>query len=230
MKKTIYLILLLISILANSQTIVTPPNGTIQVLANQNFANAKGIYNANLFNASFEQYTTAQINSFLTPKLGRVVYDTTTKKLVVFDGTIWQSAGGLSYINSVSLPLSVNSQNLSIATANATTNGIISLSDWTTFNNKQPLIVAGTTSQFWQGDKTWQPKATITYNTYTDIVTNVFYNTTTTTASGDILTGTYRGATIYRFISNINNADGYPIEDAFYSDFNLTTKITQRNL
>ncbi len=36
----------------------------------------------------------------------------------------------------------------------------MSSTDWTTFNNKEPAIAAGTTAQYWRGDKTWQDFAT----------------------------------------------------------------------
>ncbi len=53
----------------------------------------------------------------------------------------------------------------------------------------------------------------------------------TAIASGEVLTADYKGATIYRFINSTENANGYPSEDSFYSNFdgtNLTNKIVQR--
>jgi hypothetical protein len=44
---------------------------------------------------------------------------------------------------------------LSIAKATTSINGYLSATDWTTFNAKESAIAAGTTSQFWRGDKTW---------------------------------------------------------------------------
>ena len=43
-----------------------------------------------------------------------------------------------------------------ITQSNTTTDGYLSATDWTTFNDKQPLIVAGTTSEYYRGDKTFQ--------------------------------------------------------------------------
>ena len=54
----------------------------------------------------------------------------------------------------------------------------------------------------------------------------------TTIASGEVLTADYKGATIYRFINSTENANGYPSEDSFYSNFdgtNLTNLIVTRN-
>ena len=43
-----------------------------------------------------------------------------------------------------------------LPTASGSNTGKLSSSDWTTFNNKQPLITAGTTAQYYRGDKTFQ--------------------------------------------------------------------------
>lgn len=45
---------------------------------------------------------------------------------------------------------------LSISQANATTSGYLSSSDWNLFNNKEGALSAGTTAQYYRGDKTWQ--------------------------------------------------------------------------
>ena len=52
-------------------------------------------------------------------------------------------------------------------------------------------------------------------------------------ASGDVLECDYKGGTIYRFINSTNNANGYPIEDSFYLDFdgtNLTNLLVTRGV
>jgi hypothetical protein len=43
-----------------------------------------------------------------------------------------------------------------IPTASATKRGALSTTDWSTFNGKEPSITAGTTSQYYRGDKTFQ--------------------------------------------------------------------------
>ncbi|MBK8054719.1 MAG: hypothetical protein IPK35_16005 [Saprospiraceae bacterium] len=40
--------------------------------------------------------------------------------------------------------------------ASASNRGLLTSADWTIFNNKENAISAGTTSQYWRGDKTWQ--------------------------------------------------------------------------
>jgi hypothetical protein len=45
---------------------------------------------------------------------------------------------------------------IAIPQANGSTDGYLDNADWTTFNNKEPAISAGSTSQFWRGDKSFQ--------------------------------------------------------------------------
>jgi hypothetical protein len=45
---------------------------------------------------------------------------------------------------------------LNIPTASATNRGALSSTDWSTFNAKEPAITAGTSSQYYRGDKTFQ--------------------------------------------------------------------------
>lgn len=40
--------------------------------------------------------------------------------------------------------------------ASGSQTGFLKSADWTTFNSKEPAITAGTTSQYWRGDKTFQ--------------------------------------------------------------------------
>lgn len=47
-------------------------------------------------------------------------------------------------------------QILSIALASATQTGALSLTDWSTFNNKEDYIAPGLTTDYWRGDKSWQ--------------------------------------------------------------------------
>ena len=59
---------------------------------------------------------------------------------------------------------------------------------------------------------------------YTGVDTNI--------ASGEVSECDYKGNTIYRFINSTENANGYSIEDSFYSNFdgsNLTNLIVTRN-
>jgi len=59
---------------------------------------------------------------------------------------------------SATAPLSYNNTTgvFSITQSSSTVNGYLSSTDWTTFNSKEPAITAGTTAQYWRGDKSWQ--------------------------------------------------------------------------
>jgi hypothetical protein len=52
--------------------------------------------------------------------------------------------------------LSLNVQQLSLGLASAGVTGALSGTDWSTFNSKENSITAGTTSQYFRGDKTFQ--------------------------------------------------------------------------
>lgn len=65
-----------------------------------------------------------------------------------------------------------------------------------------------------------------------DYAFNVEYTgAETAITAGTVYTCTIDGGTIYRFVNSTNNANGYPIEDSFYTNFdgsNLTNLITTR--
>ena len=65
------------------------------------------------------------------------------------------SGGNIIIANNIESTSSVGLRS-QIAIANGSTSGGLSSTDWTTFNNKEPAISAGTTSQYWRGDKTFQ--------------------------------------------------------------------------
>lgn len=78
---------------------------------------------------------------------------------------------------------------ISIATASTSTTGALTSTNWNTFNNKEPAIAAGTTSQYWRGDKTWQTLNTTNvaegmYLYYTDARARAALTLTTTGSSG----------------------------------------------
>jgi hypothetical protein len=69
----------------------------------------------------------------------------------------------------------------SMSQANGSTDGFLSMGDWTTFNNKESAITAGTTAQYFRGDKTWQALTTDSLT----IGTNQFY--TAAAARSDLI-------------------------------------------
>jgi hypothetical protein len=77
---------------------------------------------------------------------------------------------------------------LNVPTASATNRGALSSADWTTFNNKENAITAGTTAQYFRGDKTFQtlntsvvPEGTNLY--YTEARVNANTNVAANTAA-----------------------------------------------
>jgi hypothetical protein len=66
------------------------------------------------------------------------------------DSTSYQTA--LTF----SAPLVNTSGTISIPAATGSVNGYLTSTDWTTFNSKEPAITAGTTLQYYRGDKTFQ--------------------------------------------------------------------------
>ena len=66
------------------------------------------------------------------------------------DSTSYQTA--LTF----SSPLVNTSGTISIPAATGSVNGYLTSTDWTTFNSKEPAITAGTTLQYYRGDKTFQ--------------------------------------------------------------------------
>jgi hypothetical protein len=84
--------------------------------------------------------------------------------------------------------LSLSTQQLSLQLATSGQNGALSSSDWTTFNNKENAITAGTTAQYFRGDKTFQtlntsvvPEGTNLY--YTEARVNANTNVAANTAA-----------------------------------------------
>jgi len=55
-----------------------------------------------------------------------------------------------------SSPLVNTSGTVTINQSSGSADGYLSSTDWTTFNSKEPAITAGTTSQYYRGDKTFQ--------------------------------------------------------------------------
>jgi hypothetical protein len=134
------------------------------------------ISNSNVITSIFGRngVVTANEGDYILDKLGDVDLTTTppmTGDVLKFNGTKWipgvVSAGSGGTVTNVtgSGPLSITNGSstpaITISQANTTTNGYLTNTDWNTFNNKQPSIAAGTTAQYYRGDKTWQALDTI---------------------------------------------------------------------
>ena len=127
-------------------------------------------------------------NSFVAGSGG---YNSTTGVITIPTNNN-QITNGAAYINltglSASAPLSYNNTTgaFTISQATTSTNGYLSSTDWNTFNNKEAAITAGTITQYYRGDKTFQildtsavPEATNLYYTQARFDT-AFSNKTTT--------------------------------------------------
>ena len=97
-------------------------------------------------------------NSFVA---GSGAYNSTTGVITIPTNNN-QITNGAAYITltslSVTTPLSYNNTTgaFTISQATTSTNGYLTSTDWNTFNNKEGAVTAGTTLQYYRGDKTFQ--------------------------------------------------------------------------
>ncbi len=80
---------------------------------------------------------------------------TLTSSIVTADLNLSAAAADAGFLKST---YSIKNDGLFIETpfASGSQTGVLQASDWTTFNSKEPAIAAGTTSQYWRGDKSFQ--------------------------------------------------------------------------
>lgn len=90
--------------------------------------------------------------------------------------------------------LSAN-RTLSMPAATTSASGYLTSTDWNTFNGKQPLIAAGTTAQYYRGDKTFQTLDTLAVPENT----NLYYTAArfNTAFSGKTTTDLAEGTNLY---------------------------------
>ena len=132
--------------------------------------------------------TTTQKNAISSPATGLVVYDSTLNALNFYNGSSWTSgsSGGTVTAVTATAPMSSTggaTPDLSMTSANGTTNGYLLSSDWLIFNGKFNTPT-GTTLQYLRGDG----------SVATFPVIPAQYNPTAGT--GISITGTYPNQTI----------------------------------
>ena len=96
---------------------------------------------------------------------------------------------------SANAPLSEVNGVVSISQAGSSTNGFLSSTDWTTFNNKENFLASGTTAQYYRGDKTFQTLDTLAVPENT----NLYYTAArfNTAFSGKTTTNLSEGTNLY---------------------------------
>lgn len=134
---------------------------------------------------------------------------------------------------------STSTHTFNLPTASATNRGALSSADWTTFNNKQnalgytpePAITAGTTAQYWRGDKTWQtlntsvvPEGTNLYYTTGRFDTAFATKTTTNLAEGTNLY--YTSARFNSAFSGKSTTDLAEGTNLYYTDARARAAIS----
>jgi hypothetical protein len=96
---------------------------------------------------------------------------------------------------------------LNIPTASDTNRGLLSSANWTTFNNKESAIGAGTTSQYWRGDKSWQTLDT----TAVTEATNLYYTDARVRAAVSLTTTGSSGSATYSSLTGVFNVPTYTL-------------------
>ncbi len=118
--------------------------------------------------------------------LGEIRFAILENQFYYWDGLAWVKAPDdvlNSRLVNTSGPLSgggalSSDLTLSILQAGAAQDGYLSSADWTTFNSKQEDIAAGTTSQYYRGDKT-----------FIDLTTDVLLTSDGSTAPASLMLG-----------------------------------------
>src|SRR5262245_10246411 len=95
--------------------------------------------------------STTQVAAFTVDQQGRIT--------AAAQATISASAiGAVTSVTGTSPVVSSGGSTpaISMPAATSSVNGYLTSANWTMFNNKEPAITAGLTSQYWRGDKSWQ--------------------------------------------------------------------------
>lgn len=79
----------------------------------------------------------------------------TSKESTLTKGNLSTSTTGVT-IGSGTNAVIGSGTTVNIQNATSGQNGLLTSTDWSYFNGKEPAITGGTTSQYWRGDKTWQ--------------------------------------------------------------------------
>jgi hypothetical protein len=131
----------------------------------------------------------------------------TSGQFLKADGSVDSSAYIVLGSLSATAPLSYNNTTgvFTISQSGASTNGYLSSTDWNTFNSKEPAIIAGTTLQYYRGDKTFQTLNT----TVVPEGTNLYYLDSRARAAVSLTTVGSSGASTYNSTTGVFNIPDY---------------------
>jgi hypothetical protein len=117
----------------------------------------------------------------------------------------WNIFNGKESPLTFNTPLSRVANTISIPAASTSVSGHLTSTDWNTFNNKENAITAGTTAQYWRGDKTFQ-----TLNT--SVVpegTNLYFTNARARSAISLTTSGTSGAATYNSGTGVLNVPNY---------------------
>ena len=131
----------------------------------------------------------------------------TSGQFLKADGSVDSSAYIVLGSLSATAPLSYNNTTgvFTISQSGASTNGYLSSTDWNTFNSKEPAITAGTTLQYYRGDKTFQTLNT----TVVPEGTNLYYLDSRARTAISLTTTGSSGASTYNNTTGVFNIPDY---------------------
>lgn len=127
--------------------------------------------------------------------LGSGAIDFQIGDYAIYNGSVWEKSDttdAVASVNSYTGNVTLTKSDVGLSNVDNTSdaNKPISTATQTALDGKEPTITAGTTSQFWRGDKTWAtPTTSYTNNTINFTANNQNVNLTSSSAPMQLVTG-----------------------------------------
>jgi hypothetical protein len=102
---------------------------------------------------------TSSIPQFTVDQDGRLTLASSTSLSSLSGSNLSSPNAAITIIGGTGAVLGTGAT-INIQNATTSQNGLLTSTDWNAFNSKENAIVAGTTAQYWRGDKTWQALTT----------------------------------------------------------------------